>query len=418
MFRNFIESVFSKGFTSISNFLTVILTAQFLGADGRGELTLIILAITIVGLIQNLAGGSAISFYVGKMSHASIVVIALIWLLFSAIFVPWILDYLLLIPKAWLVYIIQLSLLLGVISIVQSFLLGLEKIRQFNFLEILKASLLIFFIAIHFFVQKEVNLLEVMNAYLLAYGITFLVALFMAAIYIKFGAIRSIVSSSRLLFKTGFELQVNNILQLVNYRFTFFIIEKHWGFAALGLVSVTVSLGEALWIICKSASTVLYARLLNEMETKRKIALTVDFTKLSYLLTIIASLILIFIPSSFYQLLFGKDFDGITSLLLAYCPSIVFLAFFTILNHYFTATNQNKINIIATFIGNVIVVALGFLFIPCNGILMSGIVISAAYLMMLVFLLSIFCRQTKTNYVDFFTNFGKLRLIRHVDGSI
>lgn len=415
MFRNFIESVFSKGFTSISNFLTVILTAQFLGTEGRGELTLIVLAITIVGLIQNLAGGSAISFYVGKMSHATIAVIAVVWLLLTAVCVPWILDYFLLSPKAWLVYIIQLSLLLGGISIVQSFLLGLEKIRQLNFLEILKASLLILFIAIHFFVVKEVSLLAVMHAYVLAYGISFLVALFMATKHIKFGTIVAIGSSSRLLFKTGFELQVNNILQLVNYRFTFFIIEKYWGLAALGLVSVTVSLGEALWIICKSAATVLYARLLNETETKQKIALTVDFTKLSYLLTTIATSILILIPSSWYQLLFGKDFDGITSLLVAYSPSIVFLAFFTILNHYFTATNQNKINIIATFIGNVLVIILGFLLIPSQGILMSGIVISGAYLMMLVFLLAIFCRQTKTSYVDFFTNFGKLRSIKHVD---
>lgn len=392
----------------------MILTAQFLGAEGRGELTLIILAITIVGLIQNLAGGSAISFYVGKMSHTTIAVIAVFWLLMTATCVPWILDYFLLSPKAWLVYIIQLSLLLGGISIVQSFLLGLEKIRQLNFLEILKASMLILFIAIHFFVVKEVSLLAVMHAYVLAYGISFLVALFMAAKHIKFGKIVAVGSSSRLLFKTGFELQVNNILQLVNYRFTFFIIEKYWGLAALGLVSVTVSLGEALWIICKSGATVLYARLLNETETKRKIALTVDFTKLSYLLTIIATLLLILIPSSWYQLLFGKDFDSITTLLVAYSPSIVFLAFFTILNHYFTATNQNKINIIATFIGNVLVIVLGFILIPSQGIVTSGVVISAAYLMMLVFLLAIFCRQTKTSYVDFFTNFGKLRSIKHV----
>jgi O-antigen/teichoic acid export membrane protein len=412
MFRNFIESIFSKGFTSISNFLTVILTAQFLGAEGRGELTLILLAVTIVGLIQNLAGGSAISFYVGKMSHATIAVIAVVWLLITAICVPWVLNYFLLSPEAWFVYIIQLSLLLGGISIVQSFLLGLEKIRQLNFLEILKATLLVLFIAIHFFVVKEVSLLAVMHAYVLAYGISFLIALFMIIKHIQFDIVESFWTNSTLLFKTGFELQVNNILQLVNYRFTFFIIEKYWGLSALGLVSVTVSLGEALWIICKSAATVLYARLLNEKETKRKVALTVDFTKLSYLLTIIATLILILIPSSIYQFLFGKDFDGITSLLIVYSPSIVFLAFFTILNHYFTATNQNKINIIATFIGNVLVVVLGFILIPSQGILMSGMVISGAYLVMLVFLLAIFCKQTKKSYIDFFTNFGKLRTIR------
>jgi O-antigen/teichoic acid export membrane protein len=415
MFRNFIESIFSKGFTSISNFLTVILTAQFLGAEGRGELTLILLAVTIVGLIQNLAGGSAISFYVGKMSHATIAVIAVVWLVITAICVPWVLNYFLLSPEAWLVNIILLSILLGGISIVQSFLLGLEKIRQLNFLEILKATLLVLFIAIHFFVVKEVSLLAVMHAYVLAYGISFLIALFMIIKHIQFDIVESFWTNSTLLFKTGFELQVNNILQLVNYRFTFFIIEKYWGLSALGLVSVTVSLGEALWIICKSAATVLYARLLNEKETKRKVALTVDFTKLSYLLTIIATLILILIPSSIYQFLFGKDFDGITSLLIVYSPSIVFLAFFTILNHYFTATNQNKINIIATFIGNVLIVVLGFIFIPSQGILMSGIVISAAYLVMLIFLSSIFCLQTKTPFVDFFTNFGKLRAIKHVD---
>lgn len=415
MFRNFIESVFFKGFTSIGNFLTVILTAQFLGAEGRGELTLVILGVTIVGMIQNLAGGPAISFYVGKMSHATIAVLAFTWLLLSSVSVPWMLDYFLLTPRDWLIYIIQLSLLLGGISIIQSFLLGLEKIRQLNFLEILKAVLLILFIAFYFFVMKKVSLQVVVQAYVLAYGISFLVALFMAAKYIKLGKIEAVGLSLRLLFKTGFELQVNNILQLVNYRFTFFIIEKYCGLAALGLVSVTVSIGEAVWIICKSAATVLYARLLNESEIKRKVDLTISFTKLSYLLTIFATLLLIVIPSSWYQFLFGKGFNNITSLLLVYSPSIIFLAFFTVLNHYFTVTNQNKINISATFIGNIIIISLGFLTIPSKGVLMSGIVISVAYFIILIFLSVLFCRQTNTKYSAFFTDFGKLKSIIHVD---
>lgn len=405
MLRNFIESLFSKGFTSISNFLTVILTAQFLGAEGRGELTLIILSVSIVGLVQNIAGGAAISYYAGKMANSSIILISSSWLLISVFVVSFLLNYFSLSPKAWLFFVVIISFLLGGISNAQSFLLGLEKIRLMNLLEILKSLLLIGFIAIHFFVVEEISLLAVLHSYVAAYGLCLLVSIFLLFKHLNLDKMRGSWQHVRQIFQTGFELQVNNILQLVNYRFTFFIIEKYWGLSTLGIVSVSVSLGETVWIICKSAATVLYSRLLNETDQLRQIELTVVFTKLSYLLTAVATFVIIFIPSSWYQFLFGKEFGEINQILLVYGPSILFLAFFTMLNHYFTAQNKNRINILATFIGNTVVVLLGFMLIPIYGMVASGMVISIAYLIMLVVLLVVFCKHTNTKWTIFFIQF-------------
>lgn len=412
MFRNIIESILSKGFTSISNFISVILTAQFLGAEGRGEVTLIILAISIVGIFQNLIGGSAITFYTNQYASKSLLLISFLWLFLVSITIPFLLIYFSLCPKIYLLDVIFISFLIGGISIFQSILLGMEKIRLLNIIEFLKAFLLLLFLIIHFYFIQNISIFSVIHYYFISAIISFSIVILMSYKNLKGGKILDLKTITNKVFKMGFEMQINNILQLINYRFCFYLIEKLISIEALGIVSVAVSLAETIWIICKSVSTVLFSKLINEKDQSKKIQLTVSFSKLSYILTFLATIFLILIPNIIYTTIFGNDFHQINIILISYSPSILFLAFFTILIHYFSASNQNKINILATFIGNVFVVILGFILIPIYGIIGSGIAISFAYFMMFCFLIYQFKIQTKSKLKEFFSNFSTLKTLR------
>ena len=392
MFRNFIESILSKGFTSISNFVSVILTAQFLGAEGRGELTLIILAISIVGIFQNLIGGSALTFYTNQYASKSLLMISFLWLMLISITIPLILVYFSLCPKIYLLDVIFISFLIGGISIFQSILLGMEKIRLLNIIEFLKAFLLLLFLIIHFYFIQNISIISVIHSYFISAIISFSIVILMSYKNLKGGKFLDLKIITKKVFKMGFEMQINNILQLINYRFCFYLIEKLISLEALGIVSVAVSLAETIWIICKSAATVLFSKLINEKEQSKKIQMTISFSKLSYILTFLATIFLILIPNIIYTTIFGNDFHQINIILISYSPSILFLAFFTILNHYFSASNQNKIKI--------------------YGIIGSGIAISFAYFMMFCFLIYQFNIQTKSNLKEFFSNFNTLKTLR------
>ena len=43
MLTKIIQTIFSKGIISIINFLVVLITARYLGADGRGEISILFL---------------------------------------------------------------------------------------------------------------------------------------------------------------------------------------------------------------------------------------------------------------------------------------------------------------------------------------------------------------------------------------
>ena len=409
MFRSFIESIFSKGFSAIGNFVVVILTAQVLGAEGRGEVTLLLLTTAIVGLIQNIFGNSTIAYYALKISSNRLLLISFMWLLLTSITVPFILNVFNLCIDKHLVYVIILSLILGLISIFQGFLLGNEKIRAINVIDVLKSVIVLLVLLIQFYGFNSKTIEAVFFSFIFSYSICLLVSFFFSFKLMGFSYQNDFKADFNEMFKTGFELQVNNLLQLINYRFTYYIISSYFGLAALGIVSVAVSIAEAIWIVCKSASVVLYAKLLNEEDAKIKFDLTINYTKISYLLTFLLSIVLLLVPANWYQFLFGEDFGGLNELLFYYFPSILFLSFFTLLNHYFSAHNLNKVNIKATFLGNIIVVSLSVLIIPIYGINSSGLVLGIAYLSMSLFLLYRFRLLTNSKISSFFTNFKSIR---------
>jgi len=132
MFGKIIQTIFSKGIISIINFLVVLLTAQFLGAEGRGEISMMFLNITVILMFNDIIGGSSLVYLTSKRNPYTLFLPAISIGLFTAMIFPFLFNFYFHFGKIELIYFIGLTLLSNLSSIFNYFLTGFEKIKQNN----------------------------------------------------------------------------------------------------------------------------------------------------------------------------------------------------------------------------------------------------------------------------------------------
>jgi len=402
MLLKILSTVFSKVFTAGIGFIVVVITARALGASIRGDIALLLLNISIIGLFQGIFNGSVLVYLTPKFSFIKLFFTTNLFSLALAAGLPFVMVFLDLLESNQIDELILLAALQGLLTTSQSLLLGKDKIQQFNLLEIIKSTVLFLSILYYFWGMRNISLESVIYAYLLSYAIPLLVSLFQLIPFVKDGT--EVNTEQKSIFKSfikyGFEIQLNNISHMINYRFCFYIIEKWKGKDALGIFSIALSLCEVIWIIAKSISTFQYSKIVNTKDPEEQRKLTIHSLQLSSLATIPALAVLLLIPNSFFVYLFGTEFDSIRTVLFTLSFGVVFLSVFTIINHYFSGIGKNKPNIIGSFVGNIVVVSLCLILIPIWGNIGAGIATSITYLVIMSYLIYRFLKQTNTHLAE------------------
>ena len=402
MLRKILETIFSKGITAISNFVTVILTSAYLGAAVRGEIALLLLSVNIVNLFQVILGGPVIAFLAPKHSVRSIFSIAFVWNFGFGFLISMLLVALDLISGELFNYLVIISIIQGMISIFQNTLIGKKEITKQNILEIIRAVTVMGLISFLLVIQSIEDVSYVYLTYIIANSLVTLVGfIFIFPYLINAIPTDPILSLFRKMLRFGLQVQFNNISQIINYRFVYYLIEKWKGLEALGVFSVAVSIGEAAWVICRSIGTFQMSQLVNEKDPEKQRNFTILMAKLSITLTSLAVIILLLLPIDFYTYIFGEDFIELKSILLYFSGGILFLSFFTIFNHHYTATDRNIENIKSSLLGNIVTILAGLACVHFLSIQGGALTYTIANLAMLSFLWIKFNKQHNAKFSDF-----------------
>lgn len=393
MWAKIISTVFVRGYAAVANLVLVILSAKILGAHARGEIALVILGVSIIGMFQALVGGPSLTFFAAKRTLKSLILSSTLWSILSAISIGLFLGFTSLSPEKFTTELIVISIFQGVLISQQSYLVGRENVYQYGLLEAIRTTVLWTYVVVRFFVFQSRSVQEVLFAYLLANALSVLVGF----ILLRRSNEENDLESAKLneLFKYGGEIQLNNLSQLFNYRFVFYLVEKLKGTEALGVFSVAIAVAESLWIICKSIATIQLSRLLNISDLQVQKRLSLNLAGKSVLLTLVATGMVLLIPESIYILLFGKSFAAIPTLLIYFSPAIVLLSYYTILNHFFIARNQNWVNIRAGIVGNALLLLLSQICIVQHSLAGAAFVYVFAYLGISLYLTFAFIRKSK-----------------------
>lgn len=410
MIRKIISTTASRLLIAIVNLAIVWISARQLGAEGMGTISLIILGISINQMVSAMVGGSALVYLVPRHPLMQLLTPAWIWAVLVSAGGSSLLGWFSLVPREFVLDLFWISLLQSYFSINLNVLLAKEKLVQFNLMAVLQVLLVLGTLVVLFAGFSLYNVRSYLIALYISFGGAFLISYALISKYTDYSNCWSF-SIFKETFRYGSYLQTASFMQLFNYRLSYFIIEKYFDRATLGVFSIGVQISESVWIISKSIAMVQYSRIANSTDKVYSQKLTSDFIKITALLTIIMLGVLLLLPSQFFVFLFHGGFSNVTKVILSLSPGIFAVAVSLMLSHYFSGNGMPWHNTWSSGIGLAFTLALGFVLIPMYGLTGAGITASVAYTAGMLYQLIVFARISSAGWQGLYfgrTDFKRL----------
>jgi O-antigen/teichoic acid export membrane protein len=411
MFNKILGTFFSKGFVAFISFGTLLLTTHNLGAQGRGDISIITTVVGLMGLVNGFMGGGTLVYLMPRHKNrrffTQAIIFSLLWAILVCLFGTVLYRYGYQIQSDYWEYVLCLGLLTCVYSFLLLMILSNEYINTYNIIGVLQPSLnFIFFAGAILYGYVEVT------TFIYCLSISYICALIIEIVIIKkIGArlektadkVRPVQTIKKIM-SLGSMAQLGNVIQYLNYRFSYFIINTYIGAAGVGIYSVGVSISESVWILAQSISLVQYSTIANSEDEEYASALTVKLAKLSFIVTLVIISGIVLLPGAIFSFIFGKEFAEVRTVLLFLSPSIVIFGFGLILSHYFAGKGQYHINTIASLLGLIVSIPGCFIMIPKFGYIGAALTANLSNLIVTIFLLVFFKRESGIDLIKFKIN--------------
>ncbi len=389
--QNIIKTFFSKTVILLLNFLMVVLTTHLWGAEGRGVISILIADMAIISIFNNIIGGSSITYLTPKRGFAQLLIPAYTWVFFSTLAGVFLFSVIL--NHDSFLFLAALTLLTSLMNVNLQVFVGKENIKLYNLFTILVPA---FIIGFTLFFKYFFHILTI-NAYIYGYMsgqfVVFVLSWFSVRPYVSDQKMRFSMGTFNEAFHYGWRNEMSNFLQFLNYRLSYYFILYYIGLKSVGLFSVGIAISEAIWVICRSISTVQFAKLINTEDLKLSIQITQKSARVSIIASLFFVIIFLCIPSIFYKFIFGKEFTEVKMLFIFLTPGVLSLAFSNIYGHFFAARNELRVLIVKSFVGLVSTVILSVFFIPLWGLKGACIVTSISYISSSAYLIFIFYKN-------------------------
>ena len=377
MIRPILGTMGSRVTITLLNLLLVMATGKMLGATGLGTISLIILGITFILLLSHVVGGGALAYLAPRYAAKRLLGPAYLWATLSALVAYGVMYFIPMVPDGFALHVAALAWLFALVSIHTNMLLGRKRIGAQNMLLILQSALLLG--TYWFFLQRDgADLMDYIHAAYVAHGCTALIsgiAMFSSGDPVPDDGL----SAWRALFLQGGMVQGANAMQLINYRFTYLLLETMQGLGILGIFSVAVQLAESAWLAPKSLGTVLYAEVSNTTDPARQRNATLTILKAALVFAAVVVIMLLLVPEPVYQWFFGDEVVGLRPIIAIMAPGLLAMAASQAFSHYFSGTGQNQHNLIGSGIALCITLLAGYFLVKTYGLWGAATTASIAY---------------------------------------
>lgn len=395
---NKILSTFAVKVTAaILNLLLVILVSRYLGAEGRGEISLLLVTITVLLNFTYLFGGGTLVYLIPRTDVFQLFIPSYIWCFIVSLCGYFLILSIKSIPTYIAFHASILALLNGWFYINTTILLGKEEIGANNLLRLLHSFLTITFVIVFFLLFKKVDISAYILSLYIAFSFCFLLSLLKIKKYFVFSFTKFREHLIPLL-KMGFLNQVGDVLLLLCLRLNFYILNKYSGEAALGVYSNATAITEAILLITGSITVVQYSKIANSKDKQYSLDLTFRLTRISILVCSILLIPLLLLPSGFFIFIFGADFKEIPLAIQALAPGILFYNIGLIISHYFEGTGKYKVKAISAMLGLIVMVISSLIILPSFGLIEAGIISSLSYFTFAFSLVFFLSKENIPNY--------------------
>jgi len=198
----------------------------------------------------------------------------------------------------------------------------------------------------------------------------------------------------------GFRSHLSNIITLLNYRSSLLILGYFTTPITVGIYSVGMQLVEKLWLPSQAVSTVLLPRLSNQLgeggDTKKISKLTLDCARLTFIITILISIVFVLLLPFIIHFLFGTEYSQAFYVVVLLLPGILAWTPSRILANDLAARGFAELNLKNSYWVFAINIVLSICLIPIWGLIGAAIATTIAYVMDLLLRLVSFNKVTQS----------------------
>jgi len=199
----------------------------------------------------------------------------------------------------------------------------------------------------------------------------------------------------------GLKAFMANLIQFLNYRLDFFLVNAFLNVGQVGHYSTSVAMAELLLLIPYAAGTMVFPRVSDSTVEEANRQTPPVFRHV--LFWILATTVVFALTARFlFPFLFSRRFDEALPAFYILLPGIVFLGASRVIANDLVGRGKPLTNTAVSGISLVLNTALNVFFIPAWGIRGAAVSSSIAYTLAAIFLLVIFLRTSKMCIADLF----------------
>ncbi|MBL8001194.1 MAG: polysaccharide biosynthesis C-terminal domain-containing protein [Flavobacteriales bacterium] len=413
--RQVTGTLVTRVWTALAGMLVVMLAGHTLGAQGLGEMGLIVLGLSLIMLPVNVACGGAMVYLAPRYPRAALLRQAYLWALATAVVAVPVMWWSGLVPRPYALHVVGLALLQAAFTAHFGLLLGQQRIKALNAIAALQslAQLGVF--------ATLVLVLELRDAmaYVLASYASFTLSLALSAWVVYRAKARTpVLPAEGPLLRTtlhygGFG-QTANLLQLLTYRLSYLLVDHFKGTKALGVYSVGVQLSESAWLAPRSLAMVLYSKVTNTADAQVRKDLTLAIMKAAVASAVAVVSVLLVLPEELLQRLFGDEVVGLWPVFAWMAPGIVLASSSQAFAHYFSGIGIAHNNTVGSLLSLLVTAVMGWLTVPSHGAIGAAATATAAYLVGWLYQAFRFMQHTGTRPGELLPNAKDMRMLRSV----
>jgi O-antigen/teichoic acid export membrane protein len=411
MIKRIIQHFVARVLTAGLGFAVVWLTARYLGAAGRGQVSLFFTDMSGLVLLAGLVGGSSLIYLVPRRNVWHLLPPAYGWAVLVSVSGAGAVGLLRPVTWEYVLHLGAVTLVQILLSINLSLLLGRRYERAYNVLTIIQALLLALALALAFVALHWLDVTAYYYANYLAYGLPWLISVVMLLrLPDVWGSRRARRrAAARELARHSRGAHLSNLLTFANYRFGYYAVAYLADARTLGILSVGVALAEAIWLIPRSTALIQYVALVNATNKRDQTYAALRGSRLTLLATAGAVLVLAAVPAAWLVAIFGPEFGAAHGVILALAPGILSNGAGMQGSTYFSGTARYRVNNRAALLGLAVTVPACLLLVPPLGMVGAAAGMSLSYTASSVFLLWHYRQATGATWVDLLPGWGDVQ---------
>ncbi len=396
--KRILSTFLANLFSVIISFLLLIITAKHLGSVGRGTISLVSAQTAIIQIFCGVIGASVIYILSTKYRYANFVLLSYCWSLAVNIIYIIIIYCLTGTLHITTFYIAIIGFFASAYIINSLLLINVNKIDAYNLIKLSQPLLticILLAIGINTF-----NVNDYFNSIIISYIISIGISFFFLKNIMGTIEIHSLPYIFKYSMKYGGLNQLSNVIQAINYRFSFFILSKNFNLSVVGIFGLLITLVDTIWLFCTTVSMLLHRDISKQDDLAKNFILTEKTAKISAIGTCIFITFGLLLPNSVYVYILSKDFIEVKSLLLLFSPAIIIFSVAKVISHYFSGKGLIKWNVLSALGGAVFTIGIGTFVIPYWGLKGAVLTNSVAYIITSIILFYYYCKEKKNTSVD------------------